>query len=251
MPTNLISIHRCSSSKRTLDLGTGELLGPNPKHYIAKIIEHKTTIQVPSARCFSVSPLRVEAPLRRCATRASLSRPVHPSGSDFHPSTRRPRRWPGHFSLARFRSQKQEASDDAADQRVPAPIPAACAAAWIRPHPPLRVDGSLPAQRIAAALLTTAWPIRPGPGRSWVCRKGRLTSTTALDVPAMRRTDGSDRAAQPRSTSLARSADAQPATTMNRSFSSRLCYGFQHQHNTCACVTCLMTNRRCRTPREH
>jgi len=50
----------------------------------------------------------------RRATRASLSRPVHPSCGDFKPSPRGTCRWHGHVSLARFRSQKQKASDDAA-----------------------------------------------------------------------------------------------------------------------------------------
>jgi Transposase zinc-binding domain/Putative transposase len=103
-----------------------------------------------------------------CPTRASLPRPVHPSGSDFQPSASLSCRWHGHFSLARFRSQEQEAPDDAAGQRVSAPIPTACAAAGIRPHPPLRVDGPPPAPRIAAALLTTACPSRTRSGRSGV-----------------------------------------------------------------------------------
>jgi hypothetical protein len=109
-----------------------------------------------------------QTPVRRCATRASLSRPVHPSRSDFKPSTRRPCRWHGHLSMARFRSQKQTASDDAPFQRVPTPIPAACVAAWIRPYPLLWAHGSSSPQRIAAALLTAACPIRPGSGRSWL-----------------------------------------------------------------------------------
>jgi len=73
--------------------------------------------------------------------------------------------WHGHVSLARFRSQEQAASDDAAGQRVPAPILAARAAAGICSHPPLRADGSSSSRRIAPALLTTPCPIRPSYGK--------------------------------------------------------------------------------------
>ena len=103
-----------------------------------------------------------QTPLRRCATRTTISRPVHPSRSDFQPSTRHSCRWPGHFSLARFRSPQQEASDDAARQRVLTKISVARPAAWIRPHPLLRPAGASPPQRGAPALLATTGPIRSG-----------------------------------------------------------------------------------------
>src|SRR6516165_597383 len=96
----------------------------------------------------------------RCATRATVSRPVHPWGGHFQPSTRLLGRWQGRFSLARFRSPQQEASDDAARERVLTKIPVARAAAWIRPHPLFRLDGSSTPRGIAPALLATARPIR-------------------------------------------------------------------------------------------
>ena len=77
-----------------------------------------------------------ETPFWRSATCASLSRPVHPSSGDFEPPARRPFGRDGHFPLARLRPQEQETSDGAACRRVPASVPAARAAAWIRPHPP-------------------------------------------------------------------------------------------------------------------
>jgi hypothetical protein len=112
----------------------------------------------------SVVPLRMgglfQTAVRRSTTRATLSRSVHPSRGDLKPSTRHPGRWHDHFSLARFRSPQQEASDDAAGQRVPAKIPVARAAAWIRPRPLFRPDGSSPPRRGAPALLATAGPVR-------------------------------------------------------------------------------------------
>ena len=127
-----------------------------------------------------------ETPVWRRATRASLSRPVHPSGGDFKPSTRRTRRWHGHFSLARFRSQEQKTTDDSARWRVPPPIPAARAAAGIRPHPPLRVSGhrrrraSLP---LCLQLLAESGRV-PTETRSE--ERDWLLSTASLDLSAER-----------------------------------------------------------------
>jgi hypothetical protein len=58
----------------------------------------------------------------------------------------------------------------------------------------------------------------------------------------MRRSDGPDRTAQLRSTSIAFSADSQ-RTTMIRSFSSRLRRRFRYQRDTSAYVTCCRPRR--------
>jgi hypothetical protein len=125
-----------------------------------------------------------------CATCASLSRPVHPSCSDLQPPTHQTCRWHRHFPLAPFGSQKQEASDDAAHRRIPAPIPAARAAARIRPHSPLWLSGASPPRRHASALLSIARRFAPGSGRNWICRKSWFVATAALDLPAMWRPHG-------------------------------------------------------------
>ena len=151
----------------------------------------------------------LETSFRRCATCASLSRPVHPSRGDLQPSTRRTRRWHGHVPLARFRSQKQEASDDAAGRRVPAPIPAARAAAWIRPHPPLRVSGSSPPRRHAPALLSPAGRIqagfRPKPGLQ---EKADSSPRPLWTCPQCGGPNGPHRTAQPHRASIAISASS-------------------------------------------
>ena len=138
-----------------------------------------------------------KTPVRRCATRASLPRPVHPSDSDFKPSTRCTRRWRGHVSLARLRSQKQKASDDSAGRRVSAPISAARATAGIRPHPPLRVSGPSLSWLLAPTLLTTLGRFRPSFRRNQASRNSCHAATTAVDLSAMRRTNGPPRTAQP------------------------------------------------------
>lgn len=110
---------------------------------------------------------------------------------------------------------------DSARQRVPSPVPSACAPAGIRPHPSLRADGASPPGRIAPALPETASGVRQSVQRSAGRRKGRFISSAAVELPTVRRPDGSHRTAHRHCDSLPLSASSGRPTLMTRSFSLR------------------------------
>jgi len=120
------------------------------------------------------------------------------------------------------------------------PLSPARAAARIRPHPALRISGSPPSPRIAPTLRSTACRSRPdcGPNRSR--RKSWFISSAALGMSAVRRPDGPDGKAQPHPASIAVSANPRRATTMTRSFSSRLQHAPEHQCHACACAAATL-----------
>ena len=68
-----------------------------------------------------------------------LSRRLHSSRRHFQQQVGCSLRGQRNFSLARLRSRQQEAADDSARRRVPAPLPPAPAPARLRAHPQLRL----------------------------------------------------------------------------------------------------------------
>ena len=174
-----------------------------------------------------------KTPLRRRTTRTSLSRPVHPPCGNLKPSARRAYRQHGHVPLARLGSQKQKAPHDPARQRVPSPVPVARAPARIRPHPPLRADGTSPPGCIAPALPAVAGGVRPSRQRSRPQRKGWYSFSAPMELSALRRSDGSYPTVHRYGTSITLSASSDRPTTMTQAFLSRNRSMSNSQRNTC------------------
>jgi Phage integrase, N-terminal SAM-like domain len=130
-------------------------------------------------------------------------------------------------------SQKHKAPHDPARQRVPSPVPPACAPAGIRPHPPLRADGASVPGRIAPALPETAGGVRQNAQRSSARRKCRFISSTNVELSTLRRPDGSDPTTHRHRDSLPLSASSGRATPMTRSFSSPSAVMPKSHRHTC------------------
>ena len=88
-------------------------------------------------------------PVRRAGSRAGLSRPLHPSRRDLQSPTAPRRRRQRDLPIQRLSARRRRSHQDHApsDRRVHSPLPHACAAEKLPPHPPLRFAGEWTARR--------------------------------------------------------------------------------------------------------
>src|SRR5215469_8219872 len=87
---------------------------------------------------------------------AAISRPLHPSRGHLQPSPGLHHRWPGHFSLARFRSPQSTETQNLISRQVLAPLLTAHPSAGFRTHPAFRFPRQPTACHDSASLLSVA-----------------------------------------------------------------------------------------------
>ncbi len=146
--------------------------------------------------------------------------------------------WPSHVSLEGFRASQPKAADDAADGRVPAPLPVASAAPRLRSHSQFRLPGQPASCCISATLFSVAeLRTRISPRSSPGCK--RFSGPRFLDVSSLRWTHAGDREAHRRPDPTPFSAPSLRMGRMKPQLRARLIPVFQTR-TSCVCLRGLV-----------